>query len=220
MSAAMALSGYPSYYYTDSNSVKVPATPNLKLILNETNNQLINNFMNHLFHIQEDFFKVGKKLRPLLECMFASLLMYHSSLLDKFGQTHIITVNVIRSAREFLISEKMLEEWGDVIRFDWQMRNKKLQSNSDENRALMDELIKNNMELQKSNIQQMKEIKMIRQEMNTMKNTVDKFEGIFKDIRQHLGGTPSKKRKTEVTKCKLISNIHYYYLVLTFDFLS
>jgi geranylgeranyl pyrophosphate synthase len=87
----MALSGYPAHYYSESNNVKVPATPNLKQIMNETNNQLINNFMNHLFHIQEELFKVGKKLRPLLECMFASLLMYHTTLLNKFGQTHIIT---------------------------------------------------------------------------------------------------------------------------------
>ena len=52
----MALSGYPSYYYSDSTNMKVPVTPNLKLIINETNNQLINNYMNHLFHVQEDFF--------------------------------------------------------------------------------------------------------------------------------------------------------------------
>ena len=199
MSAAMALSGYPSYYYSDSTNMKVPVTPNLKLIINETNNQLINNYMNHLFHVQEDFFKVGSKLRPLLECMFASILMYHSSMLNKFGQTHIINLNMIRSAREFSVSEKVLEEWGDIIRFDWQLRNAKLQPNNDENRALMDAIINNNIELQKSNIQQMREIKIIRQEINTLRNTVDKFEGLFKDIRQHLGGTPSKKRKIEVS---------------------
>jgi hypothetical protein len=45
----------------------------------------------------------------------------------------------------------------------------------------------------------MREIKIIRQEITTLRNTVDKFEGLFKDIRQHLGGTPSKKRKVEVS---------------------
>ena len=155
--------------------------------------------MNHLFHVQEEFFKVGNKLRPLLECMFASILMHHSSMLNKFGQTYIINLNMIRSAHEFSVSDKMLEEWGDIIRFDWLLRNKKLQSNNDENRALMEAIVNNNIELQKSNIQQMREIKVIRLEINMLRNTVDKFEGLFKDIRQHLGGTPSKKRKVEVT---------------------
>lgn len=108
--AAMALSGYPSHYYTDSANVKVPVTPNLKLIMNDTNAQLMNNFMNQLFHVREDSFKVGKKLRPLLECMFSSILMHHSQLLTKFGQTHIITSSLIRSGREFAVSEKMLCE--------------------------------------------------------------------------------------------------------------
>ena len=69
---------------------------------------------------------------------------------------------MIRSAREFSVSENVQEEWEDIIRFDWQLRNTKLQSNNDENRALMDAIINNNTELQKSNIQQMREIKIIR----------------------------------------------------------
>jgi hypothetical protein len=196
--AAMALSGYPSCYYSDSINVKLPASPNLKLIINETNSQLINNFMNHLFNVQEEFFKVGKKLRPLLEVMFATLIMYHTTLLNKFGQTHIITLAIVRSAREFSVSERMLEEWGSSIRFDWELRNMKLQSNNEENKVLMESIINNNAELQKSNKQQLKEIKAIREEMIELRTTLDKFEGIFKDIRQVLVGTPSKKRKTEV----------------------
>ena len=83
--------------------------------------------------------------------MFASILMHHSSVLNKFGQTHIINLNMIGSAHEFSVSNKMLEEWGDIIRFDWLLRNKKLQSNNDENRALMEAIVNNNIELQKSN---------------------------------------------------------------------
>ena len=195
--AAMALSGYPSHYYTDSANVKVPVTPNLKLIMNDTNAQLMNNFMNQLFHVREDSFEAGKKLRSLLECMFSSILMYHSQLLTKFGQTHIRTTSLIRSAREFAVSEKMLCEWGDCIRVDWDLRNSKLQSNSDENRVLMESIIKNNAELQLSNNQQMKEIKSMRQDMKMLRSTIEIFEGLFKDIRQHLSGTPSKKRKVE-----------------------
>jgi septal ring factor EnvC (AmiA/AmiB activator) len=77
-------------------------------------------------------------------------------------------------------------------------RNMKLQSNNEENKVLMESIINNNAELQKSNKQQLKEIKAIREEMIELRTTLDKFEGIFKDIRQVLVGTPSKKRKTEV----------------------
>ena len=100
--------------------------------------------MNHLFHLQEDFFRVGNKLHPLLECMFASILINHSSMLNKFGETHIINQNMIRSAHEFSVSEKMLKDWGDIIRFDWQLRGTKLQSNNDESRELMEAIINNN----------------------------------------------------------------------------
>jgi hypothetical protein len=93
----------------------------------------------------------------------------------------------------------MLEEWGNIIRFDWELRNSKLQSNNEENKVLMESIINNNAELLKSNKLQMKEIRAIREEMNVLRTTVEKFEGIFKDIRQHLVGTPSKKRRTEVT---------------------
>ena len=218
----MALSGYPSRYYSDSTNVKVPASPNLKLIINETNSQLINNFMNHLFHVQEEFFKVGKKLRPLLECMFASLIMYHTTLLNKFGQTHIITLAIVRSAREFSISERMLEEWGNTVRFDWELRNLKLQSNNEENKVLMESIINNNAELQKCNRQQLTEIKAIREEMSELRTTVEKFEGISKDIRQLLVGTLSKKRKMEVTSMSfialLLDNIDSHFVLNSTDF--
>lgn len=217
LSAAMALSGYPSRYYSESTNVKVPASPNLRLIINETNNQLINNFMNHLFHVQEEFFKVRKKLRPLLECMFATLIMYHTTLLNKFGQTHIITLAVTRSAREFSVSERMLEEWGNTIRFDWELRNSKLQSNNEENKILMESIINNNAELLKSNKQQMKEITAIREEMSVLRTTVEKFEGIFKDIRQHLVGSPSKKRKTEVVS---FSSFHIDIIIIHDNIIS
>jgi hypothetical protein len=83
--------------------------------MNDTNSQLINNFMNHLFHVQEDYFKVGNKLRKLLECMFASMLMYHSQMINKYGESHIINKSIMRSGREFLVNEKMLSEWGEII---------------------------------------------------------------------------------------------------------
>ena len=196
--AAMALSGYPSHYYTDSVNMKSPATPNLRLIMNDTNSQLINNFMNHLFHVQEDYFKVGNKLRKLLECMFATMLMYHSQMIHKYGESHIISKSVMRSGREFLVNEKMLSEWGEIIRSDWVLRNNKAQTNSVENKSLMDEIVKNNEQIKKTNFEQSNELKIIKEELRELKTTVDRFEGIFKDIRQHLVGSPSKKRKSNV----------------------
>lgn len=76
---------------------------------------------------------------------------------------------------------------------DWDLRDSKLQPNSDENRVLMESIIKNNAELQLSNNQQMKEIKSMRQDMKMLRSTIKNFEGLFKGIRQHLSGTSSRK---------------------------
>ena len=48
---AMALAGYPSHYYTAVTSFHVPASPNLGTIPNGSNEQMINNFINHLFNV-------------------------------------------------------------------------------------------------------------------------------------------------------------------------
>lgn len=50
--------------------------------------------------MQEGYCKVGKKLRPLLECMFVSLLMHHTQLIKKFGQTHVMALTIIRPVHE------------------------------------------------------------------------------------------------------------------------
>jgi hypothetical protein len=81
----------------------------------------------------------------------------------------------------------------------------------------MESVINNNAELSKSNKQQMKEIRAIREEMNVLRTTVEKFEGIFKDIRHHLVGSPSKKRKTEVTS---ISISHIANIILIIDIIN
>lgn len=196
--AAMALSGYPSRYYTDSTDFKLPASPNLNLIMNETNQQLINNFIDHLFHVEEEFFKSSQKLRPLLECTFASVLMYHGAMKNKFGKSHIITMNVIRCANEFLVNEKLLEDWGEIIRTDWVLRNTKSMSNNEENRVLIETLISSNERLMKINSKILSEMSLIKEDIRQMKKSNDQHEGMFQDIRQHIGGSPTKKRKQEI----------------------
>ena len=107
--------------------------------------------MDHLFNVEEDFFKSNKKLRPLLECAFASILMYHGMMKNKFGKSHIIIMNVIRCAGEFQINDKLLEEWEETIKTDWIMRNTKSLSNNEENQVLIETLINSNEKLIKSN---------------------------------------------------------------------
>lgn len=194
----MALSGYPSRYYTDSTDFKLPASPNLNLIVNDTNRQLLDNFMDHLFNVEEDFFKTNKKLRPLLECAFASILMYHGMMKNKFGKSHIITMNVIRCAGEFQINDKLLEEWGETIKTDWIMRNTKSLSNNEENRVLIETLINSNEKLMKLNSKVLAEMTTLKEDVRQLKRLNDQCEGMLKDIRQHIIGSPTKKRKQEV----------------------
>ena len=194
----MALSGYPSRYYTDSTDFKLPASPNLNLIVNDTNRQLLDNFMDHLFNVEEDFFKSNKKLRPLLECAFASILMYHGMMKNKFGKSHIITMNVIRCAGEFQINDKLLEEWGETIKTDWIMRNTKSLSNNEENQVLIETLINSNEKLIKLNSKVLAEMTTLKEDVRQLKRSNDQYEGMLKDIRQHIIGSPTKKRKQEV----------------------
>lgn len=194
----MALSGYPSRYYTDSTDFKLPASPNLNLIVNDTNRQLLDNFMDHLFNVEEDFFKSNKKLRPLLECAFASILMYHDMMKNKFGKSHIITMNVIRCAGEFQINDKLLEEWGETIKTDWIMRNTKSLSNNEENQVLIETLINSNEKLIKLNSKVLAEMTTLKEDVRQLKRSNDQYEGMLKDIRQHIIGSPTKKRKQEV----------------------
>ena len=194
----MALSGYPSRYYTDSTDFKLPASPNLNLIVNDTNRQLFDNFMDHLFNVEEDFFKTNKKLRPLLECAFASILLYHGMMKNKFGKSHIITMNVIRCAGEFQINDKLLEEWGETIKTDWIMRNTKSLSNNEENQVLIETLINSNEKLIKLNSKVLAEMTTLKEDVRQLKRSNDQYEGMLKDIRQHIIGSPTRKRKQEV----------------------
>ena len=196
--AAMALAGYPSHYYTDVTSFHVPASSNLGTILNENNEQMINNFINHLFNVREKHFNTGSKLRPLLECLFATIIMYHQEILTKYGALHVISKRVIRSAKEFHVTDKVLEEWGGILKTDWRIRNTKVSSNNEENRALMETLIAQNDINAKSHARQETKIAVVVEEVKRLSRSVEKYEGILKDILHQSLASPQKKRKAEV----------------------
>ena len=196
----MALAGYPQHYFNDVDNRKVPASPNLGHIINETNRSVINNFIDHLFNIRDESFKEGKKLRPLLNCMFATLLMYHNDMKEKFGDSHIITSSVIRSAAEFGVTNKLLIEWGTIIKNDWVIRNTKVKSNSEEMTVLMESLISMNDHVKKTNSLLLSKVDKVIAESSDIKKLLVQFEGMYADIRQYHQGSPSKKRRREVRK--------------------
>ena len=196
-SAAMALAGYPSHYYTDSTSFHVPASPDLRIIMKESNQQMMNNFINHLFNVREKHFSVGRKLRPLLECLFATIIMYHGEILASHGALHVVSKAVIRSAKEFQVTDKVLEEWGGILKSDWRIRNTKASSNSSENRALMEIIIAQNEAHVKAYMRQELMITTAVNELQNLKKTVGRYEGMMKDLLQYSQESPQKRKKTE-----------------------
>lgn len=196
--AAMALAGYPSHYYTDHTSFHVPASPNLCAIMNHSNEQMMNNFINHLFHIREKHFSIGSKLRPLLECIFATIVMYHEEILTTHGAVHVVSKAVIRSAKEFQVSDKVLKEWGVILKSDWQIRNTKPSTNNAENRALMDIIIAQNELHAKAYMRQELKIGTAIDEIQHLRKTLESYEGMLRDIRQHSQESPHRRRKAEV----------------------
>ena len=190
----MALAGYPSHYYTDSTSFHVPASPHLRNIMNESNQQMMNNFMNHLFNVREKHFNIGSKLRPLLECLFATIIMYHGEILITHGALHVVSKAVIRSAREFKVTDKVLEEWGRILKLDWRSRNTKPTSNNSENRALMEMIIAQNEMHVKAYMRQELKLATAIDEIQLLRTTVGRYEGMLKDIMQYSQETPQKRR--------------------------
>ena len=74
------------------------------------------------------YFSVGRKLRPLLECLFASIIMYHGEIMASHGALHVVLKAVIRSAKDFQVTDKILEDWGGILKSDWRIRNTKTSS--------------------------------------------------------------------------------------------
>lgn len=203
----MSLAGYPSHYYTDITSFHVPASPNLDTVFNGSNDQMLNNFMNHLFNVREKHFTIGGKLRPLLECLFATIIMYHEEILTKYGALHVISKAVIRSAKEFKVADKALEEWGRVLKSDWRIRNTKPSMNNNEISALMGILVAQNEMNAKAHARQELKIAIAIEEVQDLRKTVERYEGMLKDIIQQSVETPNKKRKAEVCSY-LLNNIY------------
>ncbi|OYX41102.1 hypothetical protein B7Y94_05555 [Candidatus Saccharibacteria bacterium 32-49-12] len=62
-------------------------------------------------------------LRPFAFTMFASLLMYLGSFIQKYGDKHIVIVNLVTTADRFQFSKATLIHWGQLIQQDWKDRN-------------------------------------------------------------------------------------------------
>lgn len=201
----MALAGYPSHYYTDSTTLMAPASPRMQSVMNENNTQMINNFINHLFHVREKHFNVGCKLRPLLECLFATIIMYHREIVVQYGALHVISKAVIRSAREFHVGDRVLDEWGARIKNDWSTQNARPLSNNVENRSLMEILIAQNDSYNKVALRQEQKLTQMYDEVKSLRKSVEKYEGMFRDIQQQIQETPSKRKKEEV-KCDCLTH--------------
>lgn len=196
--------------------MQTPASPRVQSVIDETNAQMINNFINHLFHVREKHFNVGCKLRPLLECLFATIIMYHNEVVAQYGSLHVISKAVIRSARVFHVSDRVLEEWGSRIKGDWLMRNAKPSMNNADSRNLMDIIIAQNDANNKISLRQEQKLAQMYEEVKYLRKAVEKYEGMFRDIRQQIEDTPSKRKRVEV-RCNRLKS---YSLLLPQDSLN
>ena len=144
-----------------------------------------------------------------MECLFATIIMYQQEILTKYGALHVVSKGVIRSAKEFHVTDKVLEEWGEILKLDWRIRNTIPSSNNEENRALMEILIAQNDLNAKSHARQETKIAIAVEEVQRLRKTVENYEGMLKDILQQSLTSPQKKRKAEV--CQHLSKTIYWF---------
>jgi hypothetical protein len=96
----MCIAGHKSRFYVNPMTIKCPFTPRLKVIKNEENNILLDNFMNNLFMIRENVYTPGKKLRPAIEAYLASLLFFLDDIAMNHGKNHPLCRQIKRVAED------------------------------------------------------------------------------------------------------------------------
>jgi hypothetical protein len=112
--------------------------------------------------------------------------MYHSEVVAQFGTLHVIPKAVIRSARVFHVSDGVLEEWGSRSRNDWLMRNVKPSMDNADNKNSMDVIIAQNDGNDRSSLRQEQKLAHMYGEVKHLRKSVEKYEGMFEEIRQQI----------------------------------
>lgn len=83
----------------------------------------VNNMMAVLFDIS---YSLGDAVKqPLLETVFASLIMSLENTMSIYGANHCLVLRIVESAKLLLIPDPLstLLSWGTLIRADWELRN-------------------------------------------------------------------------------------------------
>ena len=93
------------------------------VFITDANRCQVANFISALFPSNMPMFILGGKLRPLLDGMLASLLMYMQPMMDKYSANHIVILKLVEVARTHGYNTACLKDWGDQVRSDWERRN-------------------------------------------------------------------------------------------------
>jgi hypothetical protein len=98
-----------------------PCFPPRLILVDTSNLALVTRLYTKVFGTWESVFSPNNRLNPLVETMFASILMYLASMLEKYGPLHIVFLLTV--SREEHIDLPQLLQWGALVRDDWQIRN-------------------------------------------------------------------------------------------------
>ena len=90
------------------------------------------------------------------------------------------------------------------------MRNAKPSTNNAENKNLMDIIIAQNDAYNKSSLRQEQKLSQMYEEVKYLTKAIEKYEGMFKDIRQQIEDTPSKRKRVGKGFTDSSYDIHCY----------
>ena len=108
---------------TGWSDTRRPCFPPRLIFQNIENEGSVSNMMAVLFDIS---YALGEAVKqPLLETVFASLIMSLENTMSTYGANHCLVLRIVESAKFLHISDPLttLLSWGKLIRADWELRN-------------------------------------------------------------------------------------------------
>lgn len=117
--AGKALAGWPD----PTQDVFPPRCEPILTTLTKDGTNRLYNLLNALF-TNARCALMSSKLRPFAQSMFASLVMHLSEFIAKYGDRHVVIINLRDNADRVGVSMSTLQQWGDLVRADWKERNK------------------------------------------------------------------------------------------------
>lgn len=195
----MRAAGHDPKFYTNPMTIQCPFTPRLKDIKSEVNCILLDNYMNNLFMVRDEFFQPGKRLRPAIEAYLASLLYFFEDIEIDHGSDHFVIRQMKRVGAELGITANTLKSWGEVIKADFLLNSAKFEIQHVEHKVVVGVMSAIAAQAKMDHLSLLREVKGLKSDMQSM---MKGFENLLKEAlsrpQDSTEGSSKKRKKSQV----------------------